>query len=229
VANADSQAQHIRELALKDYGSRLEAVINVRDHQNSAGTEVDITGEAVQLRNRTSVACAARGMPEVLDSASAAAAGGIVGTIVGGLSQSGGSVYGAEAGGAIGASAAAGNEIAKRRQKQQAQEAFIGDRLEQQRKEIAQLYQQLSKLIGQQCDNEELSEQECEQRITAVQQKLPETAGAEKSEPPSQAVNTAGAAQVSEFGILNRVQEQQEIIDRLQQRIAQIKHSADDR
>jgi hypothetical protein len=228
VASADSQAQQIRDLARKDYGSRVEAVINVREHQNDVGTSVDITGDAVQLRNHTTPVCAARGMPEVLDSASAAAAGGIVGTIIGGLSQSGGSVYGAEAGGAIGASAAAGNEIAKRRQKQQAQEAFISDRLEQQRKEIAELYQQLTKLIGQQCDNEELSEQECEQRITAVQQQLPQTATAQSSESSSKAGTIAGAEPISQFGILNHVQEQQEIIDQLQQRIAQIRRSAGD-
>jgi hypothetical protein len=228
VASADSQAEQVRDLARKDYGSQVEAVINVREHQNDAGTSVDITGDAVQLRNHTTPACAARVMPEVLDSASATAAGGIVGTIIGGLSQSGGSVYGAEAGGAIGASAAAGNEIAKRRQKQQAQEAFIGDRLEQQRKEIADLYQQLTNLIGQQCNNEELTEQDCEQRITKIQQQLPQTATAQSSESSSKEGNTAGAEPISEFGIINRVQEQQEIIDQLQQRIAQIRQSGGD-
>lgn len=228
VTSVDSQAQRIRNAARKDYGSRVEAVIQVREHQNDVGTSVDITGEAVELRDHTTAACAIRGMPEVLDSASAAAAGGIVGTVIGGLSQSGGSVYGAEAGGAIGASAAAGSEIAKRRQRQQAQEAFISDRLEQQRKEIANLYQQLTKLIGQQCDNEELSEQECEQRITAVQQELPQTTTAQSSE-LSGSPQSAGPEPVPQFGILNRMQEQQEIINQLQQRIGQIRQNEDDR
>ena len=226
VASPDSQAQRIRELAQKDYGGRVQAVINVREHQNEVGTAVDITGEAVQLRNHTTVACTARGMPEVLDSASAAAAGGIVGTVIGGLSQSGGSVYGAEAGAAFGASAVAGSEIARRRKEQQRQEAFVSDRLGQQRKEIAELYQQLTKLIGQQCDNEELSEQECEQRITKIQQQLPQTAAAQASEQPSQPANAADTESISQFAILNRVQEQQEIIDQLQQRIAQIRQDA---
>lgn len=226
VASPDSQAQQIRELAQKDYGTRVEAVIDVREHQNDVGTAVDITGEAVQLRNDTTVACAARGMPEVLDSASAAAAGGIVGTLIGGLSQSGGSVYGAEAGGAFGASAVAGSEIAKRRKEQQSQEAFISDRLEQQRKEIAELYQQLTKLIGQQCDNEELSEQECEQRITRIQQQLPQTTTAQISEQSSKPANAAGTEPISQFAVLNRVQEQQEVIDQLQHRIAEIRQDA---
>lgn len=229
VASPDSQAQQVRQLARKDYGSQVEAVINVTEDQNDAGTAVNIIGEAVKLRNRSTVACVVRAAPEVLDSASSAAAGGIVGTVIGGLSQSGGSVYGAEAGAAIGASAAAGHEIIKREQKQQAQEAFVSDRVEQQRKEIAQLYQQLSKLIGQQCDNEELSEQECEQRIAAVQRQLAATGAAQSSEPSSREGNTARGEAISEFGILNRVQEQQEIIDQLQERIEEIRQSSSDR
>lgn len=227
VESADSQAQQLRELAREKYASKVEAIINVHEHQNEAGTAVEITGEAVHLQNHETVACAARGMPAVVDSGSAAAAGGIVGTVIGGLVGSGGSVYGAEAGGAMGATAAAGNEIAKHQQQQRAEEAFVSDRLEQQRNQIAQLYQQLAKLIGQQCDNEELSEQECEQRITAVQQQLAQTTAPARTSTPSSKRGSAGAT--SEFGILNRIQEQQEIIDQLEQRIAQIRQSTDNR
>jgi hypothetical protein len=230
VESPDSQAQQIREIARKKYGSRVEAVINVHEQQNEAGTAVEIIAEAVHLQNHETVACAARAMPEVVDSASAAAAGGIVGTVIGGLAVRGGSVYGAEAGGAMGATAAAGNEIAKHQRQQQAEEAFISDRLTQQQKQIAQLYQQLAKLIGQQCDSEELSEQECEQRITAVQQQLAQTAETiQTSAPSSKPGNSSGAGATTQFGILNRIQEQQEIIDQLQQRIAQIRQSTDTR
>jgi len=230
VVSADSQAQQLRQLARKEYGSKVEAVINVQQHQNEAGTAVKITGEAVHLQNHETMACAARAMPPVLDSASAAAGGGIFGTVIGGLAVSGGSVYGAEAGGAMGAAVAAGNEITKHQQQQRAEEAFVSDRLEQQRNQIAQLYQQLAKLIGQQCDSEELSEQECEQRITAVQQQLAQTAEpAQTSAPSTQLGNSGGAGPTSQFGLLNRIQEQQEIIDQLEQRIAKMRQSTDNR
>jgi hypothetical protein len=228
VESPDAQAQQLRELARKQYGSNVGAVVNVHDHQNEAGTAVAITGEAVQLQNHETVACAVRDMPAVVDSASAAAAAGIVGTVVGGLSQSGGSVYGAEAGGAFGAAAGAGMEVAKRRQQEQAREAFISDRLQQQQTEIAQLYQQLAKLIGQQCDSEELSEQECEQRITAVEQQLGQTREPPQTfTPNNKPGDSANADETSEFEILNRMQEQQEVIDQLERRIAQIRHSTD--
>jgi hypothetical protein len=228
VEAADSEAQRLRALAREKYSSRVDAIINVRQQQNDAGTAVEITGDAVHVQNHQTLACAARGMPGVVDSAAAAANGGIIGTVIGGLSQSGGSVYGAEAGGAMGASAAGGMEIAKHLQQQQMEEASIGDRLQQQQTEISQLYQQLAKLIGQQCNNEELSEQECEQRVAAVQQEITDangTAPAPASSTKSGAPANAGAT--TEFALLNRIQQQQEVIDQLQDRIAQIKQSTD--
>jgi hypothetical protein len=230
VEAGDSQALQLRQLAEEKYASEVDAIINVHQQQNDAGTAVQISGEAVHLENHETVACVARGMPAVVDSAAATAAGGIVGTVVGGLAGSAGDagVTGAEMGGAIGASAVAGIELARHRRQQQAQEAFISDRLQQQQTEITRLYQQLAKLIGQQCETEELSEQDCEQRILAIQQQI-----GEPSEPTqgSKSQGTAGAAAsdsaVTDFQVRNRIQEQQEIIDQLQQRIAQIKQSTD--
>jgi hypothetical protein len=232
VDSPDSQAQRLRELAQQKYASNVDAIIKVHDHQNDAGTTVEISGEAVHLQSHETVTCAVRAMPPVIDSASATAAGGIVGTVAGGLMGSGGngSVYGAEAGGAFGASVAAGREIAQHQQQQQAEQAFISDRLQQQKTEITQLYQQLTKLIGQQCDSEELSEQDCEQRIVAVQGQLSvPTDPAQASGGPTKAdAAAANSSAATEFGVLNRIQQQQEVIDQLQQRIAQIKQSSKD-
>ena len=227
VETGDSQAQRLRELAREKYSAEVDAIINVREQQNDAGTAVEITGEAVHILNHETIACAARGIPGVVDSASAAAAGGIAGTVIGGLAANGGSVYGAEAGGAMGATAGAGIELAKHRQQQQAEEAFISDRLEQQRNEIARLYQELAKLIKQQCDIEELSDQDCNQRIASVQQQIAKTnEPVQVSELPSRAASTSDGG-MTEFQIRNRIQEQQETIDQLQQRIAQIKQNTD--
>ena len=231
VDSPDSQAQRLRQLAQDKYASKVDAIIKVRDQQNDAGTAVEISGEAVHLQNHETVACAVRAMPPVIDSASAAAGGGIVGTVAGGLMGNGGngSVYGAEAGGAFCATVAAGQEIVKRQQQKQAEQAFISDRLQQQQTEIAQLYQQLTKLIGQQCDSEELSEQDCEQRIVAVQQQIAIPAGPAQAAGGSANGEAAGNnSTTTEFGVLNRIQEQQELIDQLQQRIAQIKQRSDD-
>jgi hypothetical protein len=229
VAAGDSQAQQLRQLAQEKYASAVDAIINVHQQQNDAGTAVEITGEAVQVENHETVACMARGMPAVADTAAAGAGGGIVGTVIGGLATGGGgSVYGAEAGGAIGATAGAGMELAKQHQQQQANEMFISDRLQQQQTEITQLYQQLTKLVGQQCDAEELSEQDCEQRILAIQQQVRQIAQpAQESKSQGAAVTSASAGTMTEFQVRNRIQEQQEVIDQLQRRITQIKQSTD--
>jgi hypothetical protein len=220
-----SQAQRLRAIARENYADKVDAVINVHEQQNEAGTTVEVSGEAVHLKNHETVACAARAMPPVIDSAAATAAGGMFGTMVGGLV--GGPGYAAGAG-VLGASAVAGREIVKHHQQQQANEILISDRLQQQQSEIAQLYQQLTKLIGQQCESEELSEQECEQRIVAVQRQIANTnGGARTSAPTDAASGSASADATTQFGILNRMQEQQETIDQLQRRIAQIKQAGD--
>jgi hypothetical protein len=227
VETGDSQVQRLRELAREKYPAKVDAIINVREQQNDAGTAVEVNGEAVHVLDHETIACAARGIPGVVDSASAAAAGGIVGTVIGGLATNGGSVYGAEAGGAMGATAGAGIEFAKRRQQQQAEEAFISDRIEQQRNEIAGLHQQLARLIKQQCDTEELSEQDCNQRIVSVEQQIAKTDEPAQGSKLSSKADSVSDRAITEFQIRNRIQEQQEIIDQLQQRIAQIKQSTD--
>jgi hypothetical protein len=230
VKAGDSQAQQLRQLAQEKYASKVDAIVNVHQQQNDAGTAVQISGEAVQVVNHETVACVARGMPAVADTAAATAAGGIVGTVIGGLAGSAGDagVTGAEIGAGIGASAVAGIELARHRRQQQVNEAFISDRLQQQQDEITQLYQQLTKLIGQQCDTEELSEQDCEQRILAIQQQIAQPAQpAQESRSPGEAGTSASASTMTDFQVHNRIQEQQEIIDQLQQRIAQIKQGTD--
>ena len=225
VESPDLQAEQLRKQAREKFDSKANAVIKVHEQQNEAGTAVTITGQAVRLENHPTVACAARGMPAVADTAAAAAGGGIVGTVIGGLA--GDSVYGAEAGGAIGATAGAGMEIAKHRQEKQAQEAFIGDRLEQQRKQITQLYQKLAKLIGQQCDAEELTEEDCEHRLVTVQQEIA------KTDPPvggsnlSANSNKSGSGVATDFEVRNRIQEQQEIINKLERQIAQMSQDSE--
>jgi hypothetical protein len=228
VESADSLAEQMRTLARREYPAKVDAIINVRERQNEAGTAVEISGKAVQLQNHETVACAARGMPAVLDSASAAAGGGIVGTVVGGLAESGGSVYGAESGGAMGATAGAAMELAKHRQQVVAQEAFIGDRLKQQQTEITRLYQKLAKLIGQQCDSEELSEQDCEKRIVAVQTEIADVGAVQTSASTKSGGSHSNGAS-AEFSMLNRIQQQQEIINQLQRRIAQSEQDVDNK
>lgn len=228
VDSPDSRNLRLRELAREKFGAKVDAIINVREQQNEAGTAVEIAGEAVHLQNHETFVCAARAMPPVIDSASNAAAGGIVGTVIGGLAVNGGSVSGAEAGGAVGATAAAGRQIAEHQQQELAAQTLISNRLQQQQSEIAKLYQQLAKLIGQQCDSEELSEQECQQRLLTIQQQLAVTDAGKQNSTPSTPGSPASTGVTTEYEVLNRMQEQQETIDRLQQRIARIKQAVDD-
>jgi hypothetical protein len=227
IDSGDSQTEQLRSLAREKY-PQADAVINVREQQNEAGTDVEIIGEAVRVQNHETIECATRAMPGVVDSASAAAAGGMFGTVVGGLASS--SPDYAEGGGWLGATAVAGYEIAKHRKQQHVEEAFISDRLAQQQNEIAQLRQQLAKVMEQQCDSEQVSEQDCNQRISAAQQQIAKATETDESAPVSASPPEAGAASTgatSDFQIRNRMQEQQETIDQLQRRIAQIKRSLD--
>ncbi|MBV8773964.1 MAG: hypothetical protein JO166_16785 [Deltaproteobacteria bacterium] len=228
VDNRDSRNQRLRELAREKFAAKVDAIINVREQENEAATAVEITGEAVHLENHETLVCAARAMPPVIDSASNAAAGGIVGTVIGGLAASGGSVNGAEAGGAVGATAAAGREVAEHRQQELAAQALISNRLQQQQSEIAQLYQRLAKLIGQQCNSEELSEQDCQQRLLTIQQEVSVTNSDKQDSTTSSPGGPAGTGLTTEYEILNRMQAQQELIHQLQQRIAQTKQAEDD-
>src|SRR5215471_14398454 len=44
VETGDSQVQRLRELAREKYSAKVDAIINVREQQNDAGTAVDISG-----------------------------------------------------------------------------------------------------------------------------------------------------------------------------------------
>jgi hypothetical protein len=228
VTESDSdQEQRLRDLAREKYANNVDAVILVRKNQNDAGTEVAVTGEAVHLQNHQTVECTLREAPGVVDAASAIANGGIIGTLVGGLVGTGGSVYGAESGGAMGAVMAAGIQGVKYKQQQQEQEAEITSRIAQQQQQITELKQTLAKLVKQQCDAEELSDQDCDQRLTDMQKSIAASSaagGAARASTPS-SKQSSSAAQPTQFDVLNHIQEQQEIIDRLQQKIAQLKLS----
>lgn len=93
-------ATKLRALALDRYPNQADAVIDVRTQENDVGTIVTVNGEVVELQQGQTVECAMRKAPGVLDRAAAVAAGGLLGTVAGGLTGAGstGMMVGAGAG-----------------------------------------------------------------------------------------------------------------------------------
>lgn len=210
-------AGRLRDVAVQKFPDRVDAVINVRTKQNSVGTQVAVAGDAVQLSQHETVECAERTAPGVLDKAALVAAGGMVGTLAGGLAgtAAGMGVTGAMGGAAAGMTAAGGYEIYEHVKNTRAQEAAINNRIQQQRNEIAQLREEVAKLVHQQCQEQELSAAACADRQQALEQVSATTVS-------SPAVPNGAAADATKFQVLNKIQEQQETIDRLKAEVTRL-------
>jgi outer membrane lipoprotein SlyB len=216
--------EHLRNLAQEQYPTGLDAVINVQKNQNDAGTMVVVTGEAVTMKNQMTVECALRAAPKVIDSASRMVAGGIAGTVVGGLA--GGTTTGAEEGGAIGAIGSGAIESLNRDQEQQAAQTDLDTRIAAQQARITALRTELAKLVSAKCDAEELSPADCTQRVAEIEHATGGNSTVASRTATANAVSAAGAPIVSQFDVRNRLQAQQETIDRLQHQIADIKRQS---
>src|SRR5271163_3267798 len=84
-AGDSTMANRLRALALQKYPNDADAVIGVNVNDNDAGTATTVSGEVVEVEDRTTAACVVRDMPPVVDGVAQAAAGGMLGTIAGGL------------------------------------------------------------------------------------------------------------------------------------------------
>jgi hypothetical protein len=197
-------AKRLQSMALGKYPNDVDAVIDVKSQQNAIGTEVTITGKAVELMEHETVECAVRQVPGVVNKTAAIATGAAVGGMVGSFSN--GQPSTAMSGAAIGASIA-GTAQAQDHADQQAQ--FIR-RLQEQREEIARLQAERSQL--RQCLEQEVPASSCETQKTPV--------GEWQAAPASGAGNNWSA---SSFELQRQIQEQQTYINQLRQQIGDIR------
>ena len=169
-ADGSNTAKHIRALAAAKYPGDVDAIINLHPEDNDAGTTVKVTGEAVEIENHTTVACALREAPPLLDSSAAAAAVGIGGTVAGGLLS--GSPTGAMNTGGVSALAAGAGELMAHRANNELQRQQVMKQLVDQQREIRELQSERAHL--KLCEDEErpLSDCDFKQRSNANAQSI---------------------------------------------------------
>jgi hypothetical protein len=210
--DGSNMAKKLRALAFAKYPNDVDAVINLHPEDNEAGTTVRVTGEAVEIEDHTTVTCALRDAPAVLDSAAASAAGGIAGTVAGGLLS--GSPTWAMGSGASGALAVGAHELAAHHANSELQRQQVLDQLADQLRQIRQLQSERASLAT--CQDEEVPLSSCE-----LQQ---------PSKTRQASANQADYSDYrdeSQFELQKHVQEQQEYITQLKQQISDIKWGMD--
>ncbi len=205
-AGDSTMANRLRALALKEYPRDADAVIGVHTDDNDAVTAINVSGEAVEVEDHATVACAMRDMPPVIDGAAQTAAGGVVGTIVGGVAN--GTSQGAEGGGAFGAVSAGSYEMISHQQNEAQQDQDLHDALVQQRQTIASLQEERARL--NECKEEELSQAQCGSVQAASNQAAPD-----QSDQPDWSA--------SRFDLEKQSQMQQDYIGKLQGQIDDLK------
>jgi hypothetical protein len=198
-------ANRLRSLALDDYPDTVDAVINVRSAQNDIGTLVTVSGEAVELLNHETAACMLRKMPGVINNTAAIAAGGMAGTLAGGLITN--RVEGAMAGAGVGGAAVGTYELNQSQLREQARKQEIRKQLIEQQQQIVHLQAERTHL--RQCQQQEMSLADCDAEPTV----------------PAEASNTAANInwQASSFELDKQIQEQQDYISQLQSEVSNLR------
>ena len=198
-------ATKLRALAIDKYPDQADAVIDVRTQQNDVGTIVTVTGEVVELQQGQTVECAMRKAPGVLNNAAAVAAGGLLGTVAGGLTGAGstGMMVGAGAGmAAVGTYMGVKQHLETKREQEQ-----LKSQLASQQTEIAHLLVQRSSL--QKCADDEIPLANC---------KVNDTVGlAGDSDKPAGAPSYE--TEQPQFEVQKQIQEQQGYIRKLKDQV----------
>jgi hypothetical protein len=206
-AGDSTLADRLRALALKEYPQDGDAVIGVSVNNNDAGTATTVSGEVVAVEDHTTAACMLRDMPPVLDGAAQTAAGGMLGTLVGGLVA--GTPQAAEGGGYLGATTAGSIATITHHENQQQQIEYTHDTLVQQQRTIVSLQQERARM--NECREEETPLTQCR----SAQPNLNTTATADTPDAPN--------LSSSQFDLEKQIQMQQDYIVKLNAQIGDIK------
>ncbi len=209
VETGDStMADRLRALALQQYPRDADAVIGVNVNDNDAGTATTVSGEVVEVEDHTTPACVVRDMPPVVDGVARTAAGGMLGTLAGGLIS--GSPQTAAAGGYIGAATAGSIAIINSRQQAQERADETQDTLAQQQQTIVSLQNERAQL--NECKEAETPLAQC----GTVQDTANHTATPDSSDEPNW--------NSSQFDLEKQIEIQQDYIAKLQAQIGNLKH-----
>lgn len=203
-------ATKLRALAMEKYPDEADAVIDVRTQENDVGTIVTVTGEVVELQQGHTVECAMRKAPGVLDRAAAVAAGGLLGTVAGGLIPGAGST--GMIGGAAAGAATVGTYMAvKQHLETKHEQEQLKSQLAAQQTEIARLLMKRSSL--QKCADDEIPLANCKVSDTvAVAGDSDKSAGAPSYE-----------TEQPQFDLQKQIQEQQGYIRKLKDQVFELK------
>jgi hypothetical protein len=206
-AGDSTLADRLRALALKEYPRDADAVVGVSVNNNDAGTATTVSGEVVEAEDHTTAACVLRDMPPVLDAAAQTAAGGMLGTLVGGLVT--GTPQAAESGGFLGATTAGSIAAITHHENEQQQVEYTHDTLVQQQRTIVSLQQERSRLND--CREQETPLAQCESAPSDSNT----TAASDNPDAPN--LNS------SQFDLEKQIQMQQDYIAKLNAQIGDIK------
>ncbi|MGH8011973.1 MAG: hypothetical protein ACREQ4_05700 [Candidatus Binataceae bacterium] len=206
--NGSAAANRLRSLALETYPNTVDAVIDVRSLQNDIGTTVTVTGEAVELQNHETTRCMLRKMPGIIDNTAAVAAGGMAGTLAGGLITN--RVEGAMAGAGVGGTAVGSYELNKSRMQAQLQKNQIRNELAEQQRQILHLQAERAHL--RQCQQQEMSLADCDAEQVSQSQTGLGTAADES-------INSRASA----FELKKQIEEQTGYISQLQGQVSDLR------
>jgi len=202
-------ANKLRALATEKYPDQADAVINVRTDENSVGTVVTVTGEAVELHQGQTVECAMRKAPGVLDRAAAVAAGGMIGAVAGGLITGG--TGGMMIGGGASAGAVATYMGVKQHLETKRTQAELKRELATQQSEIAHLLTKRSSL--QKCADDEIPLANC---------KISDTIAAAADPAAKPADDPSYETEQAQFEIQKQVEQQQDYIRKLRDQVFEL-------
>ncbi len=218
-------ADELRKAAVEKYPNRVDAIINVRADDHDIGSDVLVSGEAVQLEPPSKVDC------KLPDKIAAALVGFATGAKARGLRRgaTSGSGYNGPAGTtntAADAEASAGRDSA-RDIKENLRRAMIAtmpgqtevdgqslaDQAQLQQAEIKRLRKKLDQMISQRCEAADVSAAECESMRKNAELLQPH-------EVVTVANKDAGNNSPSIFEIQNLIQAQSELITKLRRQVA---------
>ena len=218
-------AVKLRQIAQQKYPEQVDAIIGVHGTSNELGTEVLVSGLAVQVEDQTSVGC-------TLQKTMGTAAGNFA---TNSLSHMGGHGARGNAGatsdtggegsaapgtsrGGMGVQQVVRNAVMSKTA-DQTDEGWetLDERFQSQRRQIESLRHELDQMIRHRCETADLSASECAS--------LKKTAGVDQAS-ASAASGSASDEDASRFEIENRIQAQAELITRLRREIADMKRAS---
>jgi hypothetical protein len=226
-------ADELRKAAVKKYPNRVDAIINVHTEDHDIGSEVLVSGEAVQLEPPSKLDC------QSPDKLAAAFVNFTTGSraLGEGRGATPGLGYNGPAGTTNTAADAEGNSGAEQGWKikegfrravvatmpgqTQVNESALTDQVQLQQAEIKRLRKEIDRRVGQQCEAQDISATECASMQKNAEFQQPHEAVAVAN-------NAAGNGTPSVFEIQNMIQAQQELITKLRKEVADINETLDE-